>query len=55
MHETLCEVSDIYEPIAEDNNIALQVHIEQVLGVRGDRDLLVDAVANLVANAIKFT
>src|SRR6478672_6954320 len=50
----LREICDIYEPIAENKNIALRVHIEQNLNVRGDRDLLVEAVANLVDNAIKF-
>jgi len=54
LHEMLREVCDIYEPIAENKNIALRVHIEQDLNVRGDRDLLVEAVANLVDNAIKF-
>src|SRR6476659_3686264 len=55
VHEMLREVCDIYEPIAENKNIALRVHIDQDLNVRGDRDLLVEAVANLVDNAIKFT
>ncbi len=55
LHEMLREVCDIYEPIAENKNIALRVQIDQDLNVRGDRDLLVEAVANLVDNAIKFT
>jgi signal transduction histidine kinase len=55
LHEMLREVCDIYEPIAENKNIALRVHIDQDLNVRGDRDLLVEALANLVDNAIKFT
>jgi signal transduction histidine kinase len=55
LHEMLREVCDIYEPIAENKNIALKVRIHQDLDVRGDRDLLIEAVANLVDNAIKFT
>lgn len=55
LHDMLREVCDIYEPIAEDNNIALQVQAKNRLDVRGDRDLLIEAVANLVDNAIKFT
>nr|WP_064737312.1 ATP-binding protein [Bradyrhizobium sp. Ai1a-2] len=55
LHEMLREVCDIYEPIAENKNIALTVHAEQQLNVRGDRDLLIEAVTNLVDNAIKFT
>jgi signal transduction histidine kinase len=55
LHEILREVCDIYEPIAENKNIALQVGVTHPLSVRGDRDLLFEAVANLVDNAIKFT
>jgi signal transduction histidine kinase len=49
------EVADMYEPIAEDRGITLQIHSPQELSVRGDRDLLIEAVANLVDNAVKFT
>jgi signal transduction histidine kinase len=49
------EVGDMYEPIAEDKGIALLIHSLPELSVCGDRDLLIEAVANLVDNAIKFT
>ena len=55
LQEMLREVCDLYEPIAENKNIALRVEASHRLGVRGDRDLLFEAVANLVDNAIKFT
>src|SRR6266446_2873148 len=55
LQEMLREVCDIYEPIAENKNIALHVQVTHRLSVRGDRDLLIEAVANLVDNAIKFT
>ncbi|MCA6109371.1 sensor histidine kinase [Bradyrhizobium cenepequi] len=55
LHEILREVCDIYEPIAENKNVNLRIGVQQPLNVRGDRDLLFEAVANLVDNAIKFT
>ena len=55
LHDMLREVCDIYEPIAENKNIALQVALKHRRTVRGDQDLLIEAVANLVDNAIKFT
>jgi signal transduction histidine kinase len=51
----LREVCDLYEPIAEDKHVVLQVAIGDEATVRGDRDLLFEAVTNLVDNAVKFT
>jgi signal transduction histidine kinase len=55
LHEMLREICDVYEPIGEDKQINLSVKISSNAYVRGDRDLLFEAVANLVDNAIKFT
>ena len=55
LHDLLREVCDIYEPIAEDKQIRLSVAIGATLDVCGDRDLLFEAIVNLVDNAIKFT
>jgi signal transduction histidine kinase len=55
LHEMMREICDIYEPIAENKNIDLRVEGKHRLNVRGDRDLLFEAVANLVDNAVKFT
>jgi signal transduction histidine kinase len=49
------EVGDMYDPIAEDKGIALLVHAADERCAYGDRDLLVEAVVNLVDNAVKFT
>jgi signal transduction histidine kinase len=49
------EVVEIYAPIAEERDVALTAEAGAVPLVPGDRDLLIEAVANLVDNAIKFT
>jgi signal transduction histidine kinase len=53
------EVVDLYEPIAENKRIAIEADLPDQSGspfiVHGDRDLLIEAVVNLVDNAVKFT
>jgi signal transduction histidine kinase len=49
------EVGDLYEPIAEDKHVTFRVAAADEASVHGDRDLLFEAVANLVDNAVKFT
>jgi signal transduction histidine kinase len=49
------EVGDMYEPIAADKGIVLITNSPHELCVNGDRDLVIEAVANLVDNAVKFT
>jgi len=51
----LREVGDLYDPIAEDKRVTLRVEAADEAPVHGDRDLLFEAVANLVDNAVKFT
>jgi PAS domain S-box-containing protein len=49
------EAADLYDPIAENKGVTLGVDAADGPIVNGDRDLLFEAVANLVDNAVKFT
>jgi signal transduction histidine kinase len=54
--DILHEVAELYDPVAENRKIDLDVEASDDGGlVRGDRDLLFEAIANLIDNAIKFT
>lgn len=54
--ELVADVVDLYEPIAETEGIALLTRVSSVPAcIDGDRHLLVELLANLVDNAIKFT
>jgi signal transduction histidine kinase len=46
-------VVDLYDAAAEDKDVDLTVAGDKPMVITGDRDLLFDAVANLVDNAIK--
>jgi signal transduction histidine kinase len=50
----VADVADLYRPIAENADIELAVAAPVPRTVQGDRDLLVEAVANVLDNAIKF-
>jgi heavy metal sensor kinase len=51
----ISEVVAVYEDVAEDKSIAVTTSVEPGLSVRGDRDRLRQAVANLLDNAVKYT
>ncbi len=47
-------VSDLYEPLADDKGLVLKVEAPVAAPVRGNRELVSQALANLVDNAIKY-
>ena len=54
--ELLVELHDFYLPLAEDGGIRLELQQPTELpALHGDRELLFEALANLVGNGIKFT
>lgn len=48
------DVVDIYEPLAEEHGVRLEVEADDGLLVRGSRELLGQALVNLVDNALKY-
>jgi signal transduction histidine kinase len=48
-------VHELYTPLAEDKQVRLELHLEPLPCVHADRELLFEALSNLVSNAVKFT
>ncbi len=55
LSEVCAEVFDFYEPLAESKGVTMVIDAVGPLPVRGDQDLMREAISNLVDNAIKFT
>ena len=49
------DLAELYEPVAAEHGQSLDVITPQPASVIGDRDLLFQAVGNLVDNAVKYT
>jgi signal transduction histidine kinase len=52
--EVARDVGELYEPLAEDKGLTLEVEASQPAAVKGNRELVSQALANLVDNAIKY-
>jgi signal transduction histidine kinase len=48
------DVGELYEPLAEDKGLSLQIQAGEHATVKGNRELVSQALANLVDNAIKY-
>ena len=48
------DIGELYEPLAEEKGIELKVDADRVAPVKGNRELVSQALANLVDNAIKY-
>ena len=51
----LADVAEFYEPMAEEKGMTVAVTAPEPMAVKGDPDLLAQAIGNLVDNAIKYT
>jgi signal transduction histidine kinase len=49
------DVAELYEPVAEEAGVRLQIRTEKGLTLVANRELVSQAVANLVDNAIKYS
>jgi signal transduction histidine kinase len=52
--EVARDVGELYEPLAEDKGLTLEVEAGEPAAVKGNRELVSQALANLVDNAIKY-
>ncbi len=55
MGPLLRDVAEFYQPLAEENHQRLRLESSPGITLDGDRDLLFQAIANLLDNAIKYT
>lgn len=54
-HQVLTQLIELFEPLAEDAEVSLTLHLDATDNIQADPDLLFEAVSNLIDNAIKFT
>ena len=47
-------VGELYEPLAEEQGLSLEVDAPEAVPLHGNRELVSQALANLVDNAIKY-
>lgn len=52
--DVLRDAAELYDPWAEEKGVWLRLDLAPARPVLGDRDLLLEAVGNLVDNAVKF-
>jgi signal transduction histidine kinase len=52
--EAVRDVAELYEALAEEAGVTLEVSVENGLPVHGSRELLGQAMANLLDNALKY-
>ncbi len=52
--EAVRDMAELYEALAEEAGVSLEVSVEENLPVHGSRELLGQAMANLLDNALKY-
>ncbi|MEI9405050.1 HAMP domain-containing sensor histidine kinase [Mesorhizobium argentiipisi] len=52
---TVSDVVELYEPVAEEAGVALEATAPEALTINGNRELIGQALSNIVDNAIKYS
>ncbi|MGE8129854.1 ATP-binding protein [Methylobacterium sp. NPDC080182] len=52
--QTVRSVGELYDALAEDQGLTLAVHAQDELTIAGNRELIGQALANLIDNALKY-
>ncbi|MFO1037483.1 MAG: ATP-binding protein [Geminicoccaceae bacterium] len=55
LSEVAHDVAELYEPLAEEKGVSLTLHTPELVEVLGSRQLIAQAIANVVDNAVKYT
>jgi signal transduction histidine kinase len=53
--ELAADISELYEPLCEEKDIEFAAELSKDLTVRGNREFLAQALANILDNAVKYT
>ena len=54
LSELLNDVAELYEPVAEEEGVTFEINIPAKLSVSANRELLSQAMTNLIDNALKY-
>ncbi|RUW36432.1 MULTISPECIES: HAMP domain-containing sensor histidine kinase [unclassified Mesorhizobium] len=52
---TVSDVVELYEPVAEEAGVALEATVPEAVTINGNRELIGQALSNIVDNAIKYS
>ncbi len=55
LQDLVADVAELYAPLGEEQGIEIKLGLLEPMTLQGDRDLLFQALVNLIDNAIKFS
>lgn len=53
--EVAASVAELYEPLCEDKGLEFKAELTPALSMRGNREFIAQALANILDNAVKYT